>query len=156
VSNPETLDFDDGVIRFFVPGIPAPGGSKRFVGIGRKTGRAILIDAAGEKNKNWRAAVAQVGARFFTAPLHGPLCVGFVFFMPRPKGHFGTGKKAGVLKPGAPAWHTTKPDLLKLMRSTEDALTGIAWVDDSQTCVMDRPIKQYGDQPGCLVTIRKL
>ena len=42
---------------FFVPGIPAPGGSKRFVGHSKKTGRAILIDAAGERNKNWRSIV---------------------------------------------------------------------------------------------------
>jgi len=44
-------------ISFFVPGLPAPGGSKRFVGFGKKTGRAILIDAAGQRNKDWKANV---------------------------------------------------------------------------------------------------
>lgn len=120
---------------FTVPGIPAPGGSKRFVGFGKKTGRAILIDAAGQKNKDWRNAVAWAGKEAIgLQPLmSGPLRVDFTFLMPRPKGHLNS---KGEVKPSAPAYPITKPDALKLARSTEDALTGVVWGDDSQTACL--------------------
>jgi Holliday junction resolvase RusA-like endonuclease len=138
---------------FFVPGIPAPGGSKRFVGFGKKTGRAILIDSAGEKNKNWRSIVGTVGSQYCKEMLSGPLRVRFVFKMPRPKYHFDSN---GNLKLRSPAYHTTKPDALKLARSTEDALTGIAWHDDSQTSELEI-IKEYtGTKAGCHITIETI
>ena len=143
-------------ITFFVPGIPAPGGSKRFVGLSKKTGRAILIDAAGERNKNWRASVAAVGAGAMSGiqRLDGPLAVEFVFFMPRPKGHFRTN---GTVRDGAPRFPTTKPDALKLARSTEDALTGTVWHDDAQT-VDVKAMKRYADHSpcGCAIKIETL
>lgn len=122
-------------IEFFVPGIPAPGGSKRFVGFGKRTGRAILIDDAGERNKNWRTSVAQVGTSAINGDLlAGPLQVTMEFVMPRPKGHF-TSK--GQLRSAAPLSPTTKPDVLKLARSTEDALTSVIWNDDAQTVLLN-------------------
>lgn len=145
-------------ISFFVPGVPAPGGSKRFVGIGKKTGRAILIDAGGERNKNWRSIVAICGRdamRKSDALFQGPLRVKFDFIMPRRKGDWNS---KGDLKPNAPFYHTTKPDALKLARSTEDALTGIAWNDDAQTAILDIT-KRYADKgepSGCTITIQTL
>lgn len=145
-------------ITFFIPGIPAPGGSKRFVGHSKKTGRAILIDAAGEKNKNWRSIVAVCGSdemRKSGALFNGPLRVKFDFVMPRRKGDMNS---KGEVKPTAPFYHTTKPDALKLARSTEDALTGIVWNDDAQTAILEIS-KRYaskGEPCGCQATISNL
>lgn len=55
-------------IRFFVPGLPAPGGSKSaFVPTNRKTGEPYrgkggriivnVVDSGGERTKNWRSSV---------------------------------------------------------------------------------------------------
>src|SRR5208283_2635982 len=94
-------------INFFVPGVPAPGGSKRFVGFGKRTGSAILVDDAGQRNKNWRAMVAAVAHNHRPAELlRCPLDVCLMFVMPRPKYHYGSGKNSGKLKGGAPIWHT--------------------------------------------------
>jgi len=72
--------------------------------------------------------------------------------MPRPKYHFGTGRNAGKLKDNAVYWCETTPDALKLTRSTEDALTGIAWKDDKQ--VVDLHVKKiYGERPGAIIRI---
>lgn len=139
---------------FFVPGIPAPGGSKRFVGFGKKTGRAILVDSAGEKNKNWRSIVGVVAAKHCKEMLSGPLSVRFDFKMPRPKAHYNI--RGAVLKPNAPIYHTIRPDALKLARSTEDALTGIAWHDDSQTSDLTITKGYTNSQAGCHVTIETL
>lgn len=146
-------------VSFFVPGIPAPGGSKRFVGFSKATGRAILIDAAGQRNKDWRSvvslrgseAMAGVGGGLFSGPLH----VSMVFYMPRPSGHFG---RMGTPRNGAPEWPITRPDALKLTRSTEDALTGIIWNDDAQTVVLDIQ-KRYASAlspAGCVVTVKEM
>jgi len=140
-------------IRFFVPGIPAPGGSKRAF-INRKTGRPIVTDDC-KRNKDWRTMVGWAGTEQFKAPLAGPLRVEFHFVMPRPKDHFGKGKNAGKLKPSAPQYHTSRPDATKLIRSTEDALTGIAWRDDAQIAhqVGD---KVYGDKPGAWIMVEAM
>ena len=146
-------------ISFFVPGIPAPGGSKRFVGHSKKTGRAILIDAAGERNKNWRSIVGVCGSAEMREKallsFVGPLRVRFDFVMSRPKVHFNS---KGDLKPSAPFYHTTKPDALKLARSTEDALTGIVWADDAQTAMLEvsKCYAGKGEPCGCQVTIQSL
>jgi len=108
-----------------------------------------------KRNKDWRAVVALAGkaAMEGNLPLTGSLAVWMTFILPRPKSHFGTGRNAHTLKPAfRDLGHTSKPDVLKLARSTEDALTGICWGDDSQTaylCVS----KIYGEQPGVWIEV---
>jgi Holliday junction resolvase RusA-like endonuclease len=138
-------------IAFFVPGIPRPGGSKRaFFKAGMK--RPIITDDA-KGNREWKAAVADFAARAHTsAPLEGPLRLEIVFQVLRPKGHFGSGKNASRLKASAPAYPTVKPDVTKLVRSTEDALTGILWRDDAQV-VEQVASKVYAERTGAEVRV---
>ena len=131
---------------FFVPGIPKPGGSKSFMGFSRK-GRAILVDAS--KNVDWKNAVWCAAKQEFLEPMQGPIYLKVVFVMPRPKYHF---RKNGELKPDAPKLHTITPDRTKLLRSTEDAMKGIAWLDDGQVCA-GPTLKIYGAKPGAFITI---
>ena len=64
------------------------------------------------------------------------LNVKMTFYVPRPKGHYKTGKNADVLRDNAPTFPLKKPDVLKLARSTEDAMTGIVWDDDSSSVTL--------------------
>lgn len=147
-------------VTFFVPGVPQPGGSKKGFPVRTKTGgtRIAIVEDA-KHNAPWRAVVTLAARDMFPdGPLTGPLEVTFEFRMPRPKGHYGSGRNAGKLKPGAPEWHTGKPDTTKLIRSTEDALTGIAWADDAQVS-RQSAAKMYTSrlgQPGCFITITHL
>lgn len=145
------------IIRFFVQGIPAPGGSKRFVGMSKRTGRAILIDAGGAKNKNWKRTVAHIGKDAWgNRPLlTQALSLQVIFTMPRPKCHYRTGKNAHLLREDAPQRPTTKPDTTKLLRSTEDALTGILWADDAQI-VEQHASKRYGDTAGAVIILESV
>jgi Holliday junction resolvase RusA-like endonuclease len=144
-------------ISFFAPGIPAPGGSKKaFVIPG--TNRARVVEDA-KRNAPWRAVVSLAAETVIHTntfgcifPLTGPLAVRFVFTFPRPRCHFGTGRNADKLKPSAPRFPAVKPDTTKVIRSTEDALTGILWVDDARI-VEQRGRKVYGDRPGALVEV---
>lgn len=156
-------------LRFFVPGIAAPGGSKRaFVPLNphtkqpyrsKKTGRIVVnvIDDAGQRNNDWRSAVVMAGweamKKADIPPLAGPIELELIFRMPRPKFHFRSDGTS--LRPSAPQHHITKPDRLKLARSTEDALTGVAWRDDAQI-VRGTIEKVYSDQPGAWIVVRDI
>jgi Holliday junction resolvase RusA-like endonuclease len=146
-------------IRFFVHGIPAPGGSKQGFAIkkgGVYTGRVAIVDAGGAKTKAWRQDVAAAAFQAMkladSAPLTGAVELELIFHMPRPKSHF---RSDGVtLRPGSPLQHVTRPDCTKLARSTEDAMTGIAYVDDGQI-VKQTHEKFFSDQPGAWVVLKE-
>ena len=142
------------IIEFFVPGLPRPAGSKSAYYI-EKIGRAVVTDA-NPKAKDWKAAVA-VAARAALPPkfrlLTGRIEVTATFFLPRPRGHYGTGKNADKIKDSALIDPLTKPDLLKIMRGTEDACTGIVWRDDAQIAD-EHTLKHYDDNHCVGVEVR--
>ena len=113
-------------IAFFVPGIPvAKGSAKAFV----VKGRAIVTQTNSAKQKPWASAISYTAQQAGVRPMAGPVMVRMTFVMPRPKAHL---RKSGAIKETAPSFHTSKPDVDKLVRLVFDALTGIAWKDDSQ------------------------
>lgn len=70
-----------------------------------------------------------------------------VFYFPRPKSHFRTGKYSTHLKQTAPDLHTAKPDASNLIKFVEDALQQCKkwdgfYKDDSQI-VEIKAEKQY-------------
>ncbi|MBN1456575.1 MAG: RusA family crossover junction endodeoxyribonuclease [Sedimentisphaerales bacterium] len=140
-------------IEFLVHGRPAPGGSKSGF-FNKRSGRIILAPAS-KYTKSWMQTVA-AAARFAYkgSLLAGPISLRLTFCIARPKSHYGkSGKlvKAGLQKP----YPIAKPDLTKLIRSTEDALTGIIWKDDAQV-VHQITQKRYcscGQQAGALITV---
>jgi len=114
-----------------VYGSPAPQGSKRFLGL--KGGKGIMVESS-KAVKPWREAVKaaalealEVGAlavdRHCNGAIPGALQMEITFTLAKPK--------------SAPksrrTWPDKKPDLSKLVRSTEDALTDAgAWEDDAR------------------------
>jgi Holliday junction resolvase RusA-like endonuclease len=131
-----------------VLGIPVPQGSKRVV-------QGHLIDVNHAKLRDWRqlvGAACQEAGQFFD----GPVVVGFDFYFPRPKGHFGSGRNAEILKASSPAFPATKPDIDKLIRACLDAMTGIVFRDDAQVASLIAS-KFYADEqpPGVSITIQE-
>lgn len=108
----------------------------------------------GSDPKAWKESVAQVAGEAMNGSglFVGPLRVSFTFYRPRPSSHFGTGRNAGKLKPSAPAYPTGKPDVLKVARAVEDALTGVVYRDDAQI-VFEVLEKRYGEPARVEVTI---
>lgn len=133
---------------FGVSGTPVPQGSKR-AWVNRKTGRAVMVEAAGIRHTNWRTDVRAIAAQTMAdegiAILKGAVVVDLSFSQPRPKNHYGTGKNADTLKPDAPAYPHKAPDVDKLVRAVLDSMTGSVFVDDGQV-VRIRASKAYVDR----------
>ena len=127
-------------ITYFVPGTPAPQGSKRYVGNGR------MIESS-KKVKPWRQAVAAQAKRHLQNPLDGAVSLDITFVMPRPKAW-------GKLRQDP---MTQRPDIDKLLRSTLDGLTGHAFADDSQvTHITAMKRRARRDEPtGAWITLKE-
>jgi Holliday junction resolvase RusA-like endonuclease len=146
------------MIRFTVYGKPEPAGSKRGFAFKRKNGSTgVAISDANPRSRDWKNAVASAAVEEFgeIELLRGALSVRFTFHLVRPKGHYGTGRNSHVLKDSAPTHPTGKPDVLKLSRGVEDALTGVLWADDAQI-VDERIEKIYGERFCVAITIMEL
>ena len=139
------------VIQFEVYGIPVAQGSKRAF-------NNRVVDANSTQLRPWRDSVTAMAMetkrRMDQETFLGPVRIDLTFTFPRPKYHYGTGRNAGKLKPTAPTFVTTKPDLDKLIRAVFDALTVASiWRDDSQV-VVEQSTKIYGDEPGVSVLVQ--
>lgn len=140
-------------ITFTVIGLPKPAGSKRAFALkkgGVYTGRAVVTDDC-KTSRDWKTDVKHAAVAIYQRePLACAVRLTLVFVLPRPRGHFGTGRNVGVLKPSAALFHVIKPDVLKLARGVEDALTGIIWKDDSQIVeeYLEKRYTQPGETPG--------
>ena len=143
--------------RIEVYGTPRPGGSKTS-GYSKKTGKRFIRNA-NPNTAPWMKLVRDAAKMQNKRQLLiGPIQIHYDFRFPRPKYHFGTGKNNTVLKAKMPDAHTIMPDLTKIIRSTEDALTGLIWKDDSQVCHANA-VKRYclaAEQPGVTITIAEL
>ena len=117
----------------------------------------VAVTDDNEKSKSWKhqvasAAMEVVGdATVLTGPIRFTMCAVFL----RPKGHFGTGRNSQIVKTSAPKYHTVKPDVLKLARCVEDALTGVVWKDDAQI-VDESLVKVYGERECVRLTIHEI
>ena len=141
-------------VRFFVPGKVQPGGSKSAF-YSKALGHSVIVDAC-KHNAAWKKTVKQYAAKAYKGQLlDGPLKVTFLVIVERPKSHYGTGRNAGILKKSARLYPTVKPDLTKLFRSTEDAITGVVWVDDAQVVIQNLK-KKYGKRQGAYVVINTI
>jgi Holliday junction resolvase RusA-like endonuclease len=158
-------------VRLVVHGHPAPQGSKDAYR-NQHTGRIQQVESSA-KVKPWRADVKAAaedavccpcpdncGTLMPGYPLDGPLYARMVFTFVRPASHWRTGRNAHLLRASAPARPKGRPDASKLLRSTEDALTGLLWTDDSRVVDYERVAKVWAgedpealDVPGALIVV---
>lgn len=111
-----------------------------------------MTDAC-KDSAQWKAFVREEASRFLNSldatrraalPLRSvAIHLAMTFSHPRPKSHF-TG--SGRLKSSAPRHPISRPDVLKLARAVEDALTSVIWHDDAQI-VSEILLKRWCDGP---------
>ena len=103
----------------------------------------------------WRKDISSVARDVFPLTVlsdKSPVAVRLDFTFTRPKSHVTSN---GDLRLGFTAEHLQRPDVDKLSRAVLDALTGIAWQDDSQVISLTAT-KRWGDASGVLVSVSML
>ncbi len=146
------------VLEVFVPGLAAPQGSKRYVGNGRMVESSKAV-------KPWREDVRAACIAAWTCPpsevcdrcrvvdephqrppVNGAVRLVVEFVRKRPT--------SAPKRSTPPA--TTMPDLSKLIRSTEDAMTSAGvWVDDARVVdiAATKRIAEIGETPGAHIRV---
>lgn len=116
----------------------------------------------GDGNATWKTLVKRTARRHFQGePIEDqPLRVLFRFYLQRPQDqHIGGDRSRGLKERFLDwLWPTTKPDALKLARSTEDALTGVLWGDDAQVAQLyiEKLYADHGQPTGCRVMVTRV
>lgn len=143
----------------FVPGKPAPQGSKMarpiYKGRGEAkefTGKVAQVESSKPGLEAWRADVraafvvdGQPRIRFAKGE---PVSMRLTFVMPRPVG-------MSKRKPTPP--HTKRPDVDKLLRAVLDALTSAGVLADDCQVVEQYAVKrtaELDETPGCLIHLQ--
>lgn len=166
------LDTGDApVISFEVAGVPVPQGSKvaRVVGkrIKLRSGKYAVVDPKvilteqsdmqsatqpGQRLVRWREHIVRAGALAWREAMPRGAALwdcgvelSCEFVIPRPDGDW---TSAGALRKSARAEPSVKPDLSKLVRAVEDALSGVVYRDDSRIVAYGRVWKRYAAQGG--------
>lgn len=153
-----------GEYRVVVYGTPAPQGSKHGF-VNKFSGKVQMVESS-KKVKPWRVDVKAAAEEMIEMycglalrngtqgwkPLDGALDVRIIFTLVKPK----SAPKTRVTFPDK------KPDLSKLIRSTEDALTDAGlWVDDARIVHLDvlKTFPNEGDgslrTPGAIIDVRR-
>ena len=142
---------ENDVVAFTVHGLPKPQGSK----VVRRHGDREWTQESSKALPDWRRAVAgRAGDAMEGRPvLDQALALDVRFYMPRPKGHYGSGRNAHRLKDSAPIVPRTMPDLDKLVRAVCDAMTGVVWRSDADVVTI-RAWKRYADSRSVGVDVR--
>lgn len=116
-----------------------------------------VVTPAAKGLKPWEKKVAVAAQAAMAAepqPWEEGVIVIIEFFIKRPQAHYGTGKNKLIMKDFAKKLLCIKkPDIDKISRAVNDAMTGIVYRDDAQV-VCEAHVKKYGKHPGIKVRCR--
>jgi len=130
----------------------APQGSKTYVGKGR------MIESC-KRVKPFRDAVRVEAEKVVDEIIKEPVIIEIVFWFKRPQSHFDSKGKVLSSEPKYPT-KMNIGDIDKLCRSTLDALTLSAILDDSQVVSLQARkyycVKNYEPEPHTMITIQTI
>ena len=129
-------------IKITISGKPIAKARPRFYRRGKGVG--VYSDQQTEEGRWIVLANTQVAGRVTDVAIH----LDMVFVLPRPKGHYGTGRNAGKVKDSAPKYPKGRPDIDNYIKFSMDCINGMGkvWKDDSQV-VSINALKRYGENP---------
>ena len=130
------------MIEFFIPGLPIAKARPKFAVI-----KGVARAYTPAKTKTYENMVAIYGRKAIAEPLNGPLVIELTFTLPIAAS---TSKKRAAELLNSP--HIQKPDLTNLVKSVEDGLNGIAYIDDAQIWKINAT-KTYAETIGVMVKI---
>ena len=90
----------------------------------RHTNRGFVYDPSGKDKKK---VIPQIVEQFMEKPFVDAVLLEINFYIQRPKSHY----NKYDIKPSAPKWKTTKPDIDNHCKFYMDCMSGICFTDDS-------------------------
>ena len=137
------------MISFTIPGKPKALKRHRVARYGR-----MYDPSSADKKQTW----LQIAKHKPKLPLAGDIDLKLIFYMPRPKDHYRTGKYSHLLKEKCKdiVYHSYVPDLDNLIKFICDLISGKHGMicDDSQICILQAE-KKYGE-PRTEITIEEI
>ena len=126
------------LISFTIPGKPKALKRHRVARNGR------MYDPSSTDKKEIWLQIAKYRPKL---PLAGDIYLKAIFYMPRPKHHYRTGKYKHLLKDSYKdmIYHSYKPDLDNLVKMVADVIQPQMICDDSQICILQAE-KIYGTE----------
>lgn len=117
-----------------------------------RTGR--MYDPSAKDKKYMWLQIAKFRPK---TPLIGNIMIFIIFYMPRPKSHYRTGRFKHLLKDNVPEYHKSTPDLDNLVKMVCDTIQGKdrMILDDSQVCRIQAE-KLYDEEPRTEVYIEEI
>lgn len=107
--------------------------------ISTRGGKIRMYQRSNPKWELWSRSLVATAKTLFPQPLDGPVSIGAIFYIPRPK------------KPKSD-YVITKPDLDNYLYGVTNLLKGIAYHDDNQIVGISPTAKVYG-KPGAEIII---
>ena len=96
----------------------------------RHTTKGFTYDPSKKDKKNLLLQIMEYAPKL---PITAPIRIMLIFYMPRPKSHFRTGKYKHLLKKGVSFYHSSTPDLDNMVKMVADTLEmGGFYLNDSQ------------------------
>lgn len=151
-------------IEFTIDGQAEPAGSKTAMPIYDRNGNPVTKNGrvitntidSNPKAKGWKEVVAFVARQNYKGPLlTGPLRFSVTIYRVRPNGHWNKARTALSKDGRETPYPIGRPDVLKMTRAIEDALTKVIWHDDAQICD-ERLMKFWGDSAKVVVKIETM
>jgi Holliday junction resolvase RusA-like endonuclease len=142
------------MIRFTIPAVPVAQPRQRHRVL-TAAGRTFAQNYTPEKSPvNAYKASCRAAARdvYQGPPLVGPIALTLTFVMPRP------GSMIWKKRPMPRAHHGKRPDCENLVKSTQDALSGLVYRDDCQIAKLfaEKVIAAGDEQPCVIVELSEL
>ena len=98
--------------------------------------------------EGWKSQIAIAAKEYLpTKPIAGPVYLSIRFYMKRPKSHFFTGKRAGILRDNARLPFVAKPDIDNLCKAVMDALKTLGMFSDDAKVWSLSALKMYATGP---------
>jgi len=89
------------------------------------------------------------------SPLKGAISLICKFHCRRPQSHYRTGKNSKILKPTAPIWCQTRPDIDNYLKFVLDCGSGVLFRDDSNVVKVEM-LKIYSISPRVEICLEEL
>lgn len=142
-----------------IPGPPVPWAPKQ---TNRKSGSRFIAPRQEEAIGRVLGAIERAGL-VHAFKLEEPLLLSAEFHVARPKGHYGTGRNANLIKPQfADKLPTGRPDLSNLVKLVEDAMVlGEVLPDDDQIVGFYEPLRKVytrslEEQPRSVIRLKSV